>query len=167
MLRLVVTASGTPADRRKHCTYIAKSASDIMVAPDSVPPGRSVLASNGCRKKAAAMQSSSISQPFMALDISGNSARKRSVSSLRVHFRRRHLLAHAELPSASILRYNGPETTAKIRKKLDRPMNARTATAAAAATSPSLILPARGPCRHCRADAEPAPGPQQPVGGDA
>jgi hypothetical protein len=77
----------------------------------------------------------------MALDIR-QIRRNSSVSSLRVSLRRRHVLAHAELPSAFILRSdNGPDATAKSAKMLDRPMNAQiAATAAAAATSPSLIL---------------------------
>jgi hypothetical protein len=47
MVRLVVTASGTQPIAESTAIYIAKSASDIMVAPDSVPPGRSEFSLNG------------------------------------------------------------------------------------------------------------------------
>ena len=40
MLRLVVTASGTGPIEASIATYIAKSASAIMVGPEMVPPGR-------------------------------------------------------------------------------------------------------------------------------
>ena len=40
MLRLVVTASGTGPIEARMPTYIAKSASAIMVGPEMVPPGR-------------------------------------------------------------------------------------------------------------------------------
>ena len=40
MVRLVVTASGTQPIAESTATYMAKSPSDIMVAPASVPPGR-------------------------------------------------------------------------------------------------------------------------------
>ena len=40
MLRLVVTASGCRPIAENTATYIAKSASTIMVGPEIVPPGR-------------------------------------------------------------------------------------------------------------------------------
>lgn len=40
MLKLVVTASGTQPIADKTARYMAKSPSAIIVAPDSVPPGR-------------------------------------------------------------------------------------------------------------------------------
>jgi hypothetical protein len=43
MLRFVVTASGWGPIAEKTATYIAKSASSIIVGPDMVPPGRIYL----------------------------------------------------------------------------------------------------------------------------
>ena len=40
MLRLIVTASGTGPTDASTPTYMAKSASAIMVGPEIVPPGR-------------------------------------------------------------------------------------------------------------------------------
>ena len=43
MVRLVVTASGTQPIADSTATYMAKSASAIMIGPETVPPGRSDL----------------------------------------------------------------------------------------------------------------------------
>ena len=51
MLRLVVTARGCGPIAEKTATYIAKSASSIMVGPEIVPPGRSWLSSNRRRTR--------------------------------------------------------------------------------------------------------------------
>ena len=61
MVRLVVTASGTQPIAESTATYMAKSASDIMVVPDSVPPGRSEFWLNGWRNRQPPCQTSSIS----------------------------------------------------------------------------------------------------------
>ena len=45
MLRLVVTASGCGPTTENTATYMAKSASSIMVGPEMVPPGRRLAAS--------------------------------------------------------------------------------------------------------------------------
>ncbi len=42
MLRLVVTASGCGPTAENTATYMAKSASSIMVGPEMVPPGRTL-----------------------------------------------------------------------------------------------------------------------------
>ena len=60
MLRLVVTASGTRPTEARTATYMAKSASSIMVAPDRVPPGRNELPEKRQRTRTAAMPNRSM-----------------------------------------------------------------------------------------------------------
>src|SRR5262249_27813503 len=51
MLRLMVTASGTGPIAPSTATYMAKSASAIMVGPEIVPPGRTCSSRNACRTR--------------------------------------------------------------------------------------------------------------------
>ena len=84
MLRLVVTASGTGPIEASTATYMAKSASAIMVGPDMVPPGRMKSSRYAWRTRAAPCQISSMVRPLPALNTWGNSLRRKRSSSLCV-----------------------------------------------------------------------------------
>ena len=47
----MVTASGTGPIAASTATYMAKSASAIMVGPEMVPPGRSEVSRKACRTR--------------------------------------------------------------------------------------------------------------------
>src|SRR5258705_3589335 len=82
MLRLVVTASGTTPIDDSTATYMAKSASAIMVGPDMVPPGRMKSSRYAWRTCAPPCQISSMERPLPALNTWGNSLRRKRSSSL-------------------------------------------------------------------------------------
>ena len=64
MLRLMVTASGTGPIAASTATYMAKSASAIMVGPEIVPPGRSEASRKACRTRQPPSHSASIDSPL-------------------------------------------------------------------------------------------------------
>src|SRR5215468_7850122 len=84
MLRLMVTANGTGPTAASTATYIAKSASAIMVGPEIVPPGRSERWRKACRTRQPCSHTASIARPLSGWKTCGNSARKKCSSSSTV-----------------------------------------------------------------------------------
>src|SRR5262249_42977602 len=64
MLRLMVTASGTGPIAASTATYMAKSASAIMVGPEIVPPGRTERWRKACRTRQPRSHTASIVRPL-------------------------------------------------------------------------------------------------------
>src|SRR6516165_4714083 len=77
MLRLMVTANGTGPIAASTATYIARSASAIMVGPEIVPPGRTERWRKACRTRQPRSHTASIARPLSAWKTCGNSARKK------------------------------------------------------------------------------------------
>src|SRR5262249_22920625 len=89
MLRLMVTASGTGPTAPSTATYMAKSASAIMVGPEIVPPGRMEFSWNIWRTRQPPSHTASIASPLSGWKTCGNSAaRKRPSSSTVIAIRR-------------------------------------------------------------------------------
>ena len=63
MLRLVVTASGCGPIAENTATYMAKSASSIMVGPETVPPGRKLASSKAQRTRTSPSSTRSMLWP--------------------------------------------------------------------------------------------------------
>jgi hypothetical protein len=61
---LMVTASGTGPMVASTATYIAKSASAIMVGPEIVPPGRIDMGRNAWRTRQPRSHTASIPSPL-------------------------------------------------------------------------------------------------------
>ena len=67
MLRLMVTASGTGPIAASSATYMATSASAIIVGPEIVPPGRSDPSRNACRTRQPPSHSASIDKTALGM----------------------------------------------------------------------------------------------------
>ncbi len=82
MLRLVVTASGTGPIAASSATYMAKSASAIMVGPEIVPPGRIKSVAESLPHPAAAVPDRLDRKPAVRMEHLRESRRRGSARAL-------------------------------------------------------------------------------------
>src|SRR5262245_26116630 len=124
MLRLMVTANGTGPTAASTATYMAKSASAIMVGPEIVPPGRTETWRNACRTRQPRFHTASIVRPLSGIEGLRKLGEEKALELLDCH---RHW--HIRRPPAA--------TELDDYRQMKRPAGAELASASGATRSSS------------------------------
>ena len=119
MVRLVVTASGTQPIADRTARYMVKSASAIMIGPETVPPGRSDSRWKCRRTRQPPYHNSSIFIIAHGMGGFWEFGAKPLDQAPHAQFWRRHFFAASHVlpaPHGSPLGYNGSNNAAKQQK---------------------------------------------------